>query len=352
MLAIAFVVASCTRDAGEHESSVSEGVTVHGGVTTPASPRQAEAPEHPRDAAPAAEAPPPAAARRAQYRIARVTGGADHETLPLGTRFRVPADSELDLDLVNGARVKLEPGSRAWLLNVEPATLVLLEGALHAQLPPQGSAAGRPTLRIATADYVAEIAVSGEFWLARPAAKSGATPARPAYFAQLSGTAELERPASEPDPALQIQKLMAGHAWSGPTPPAALQPKGPKTLDEAQKAYQKLRSRTKAAPDRPDPQVLLERELAAWAETDGRAKALLQAQRTAKSAGDPAAVQVKQSEIVGLAKEKLELRRRVRFAFEQACERAMVKFKEANSDLASFEATYTPKVLPALPSGS
>lgn len=346
------LVAACSRDGGQHESSTSEGVTLRDAVSAREAPRSASSPVHAREDAPPAEPPPPAAARRVQFRVARATGGAQHERLPLGARFQVPADSELSLDLVNGARLKLEPGTRAWLLDAEPATLVLLEGSLHAQLPPQGSAAGRPTLRVATADYVVEVPVSGEFWLARPAAKSGGMPARPAYFSQLSGSAELERAPSESDPALRRQQLIAGHAWSGPTPPPALETKGPKTLEDAQKAYRKLRGPALAQSELADPQALLERELAAWAETDERAKGLLQAQRTAKTDGDPAAVQAKQSEIVNLAKEKLALRSRVRFAYEQACERALVKFKEANSDLARFEATYTPKVAPALPSGS
>lgn len=346
------MAAACSRDAGSHESSVSEGVTAR----EPAPKQKAQTPEpaaSARDAAQptAAEPSPPAAPRPAQFRVAKTTGAAEHGRAPLGTRLRVPADAELSIDLVNGARVKLEPGSRAWLLDGEPATIVLLEGSLHAQLPPQGSAAGRPSLRVATADYAAEMAVSGEFWLARPAAKSGATPARPAYFAQLSGSSDLERPSAESEPGLTVQQLIAGQAWSGPAP-TAQSPKGPRTLDEAKKAYEKLRAPGKAAHTPEDGQALLDRELAAWSEAEQKGKSLLEAQRAAKTEGDAAAVQAKQTDLVVLAKEKLVLRRRVRFAYERACERALIQFTDANSDLARFEATYAPKVAPALPSGS
>jgi hypothetical protein len=248
--------------------------------------------------------------------------------------------------------VKLESGTKAWLLDAEPATIVLVEGALHAQLPPQGSAAGRPALRIATGDYAVEMAVSGELWLARPAARSGSVPARPAYFAQLSGTSDVEYVSSEATHGVVTQQLIPGQSWTGARPTAAMPDRGPKTLEEAKRTYEKLRGPSKVAKDAVDLGTFLEGALAAWTEADLKGRAILAAQREANEKGEATTVQAKQTELVGLAKEKLALRKRVRFAFELACERAFASFADANSELARFEASYVPRVTPAMPSGS
>jgi hypothetical protein len=336
------LLGACKREAEQRESSATQ--------KAPALPAK---PPEPAPAQPTAAAEPerPPATRRAQFRVSQTTGAAEHERAPLGTKFKVPEGAELDLDLVNGARVKLESGSRAWLLDAEPATLVLVEGALHAQLPPQGSAAGRPGLRIATGDYAVELPVSGELWVVRPAANSGKT-RRPAYFAQLSGSSDLEYVAKESQPGVVTQQLIPGQAWSGAQPPATIPARGPKTLDEAKRAYEKLKGPSKMAKDAADLGAFLESALAAWTEADLKGRAILNAQREANEKGEATTVQAKQTELVSLAKEKLALRKRVRLAFELACERAIASYADANSELARFEASYVPRVAPAMPSGT
>jgi hypothetical protein len=338
---------ACKREAEQRESSASERAPAPE-VQAP-QPAAAHAPE-PQPSA--AETQRPSEPRRAQFRVAQSTGAAEHEPAPLGTKFKVPQAAELSLDLVNGARVKLESGTKAWLLDAEPATIVLVEGALHAQLPPQGSAAGRPALRIATGDYAVEMAVSGELWLARPAAKSGSSQARSAYFAQLSGTSDVEYVSSEAAHGVVTQQLIPGQSWTGAQPTAAIPDRGPKTLEDAKRAYEKLRGPPNVAKDAVDLGAFLESALAAWTEADLKGRAILAAQREANEKGEAKTVQAKQTELVSLAKEKLALRKRVRVAFELACERAFASFADANSELARFEASYVPRVAPAMPSGT
>jgi hypothetical protein len=266
-------------------------------------------------------------------------------------RVTVPPDSELSLDLVNGARVQFEAGSSGWLLAAEPAAVVLSSGSLFAQLPPQGSAAGRPALRIVTSGYALSLAVSGELWLVRSAASSGGA-VRAQYLAVLTGMAELEQLPAEPQARLASSQFVAGQAFGGSPPAAAFASGGPQTLEQARAAYarahvgSKLESRAV-----PDPEASLNRALEAWSDAERRGHAILDAQRDAKSRGDSAAVQARQSELVALAQEKLAVRGRVRLAYELACERAVGRLGDANSELARFEATYVARVAPALPPG-
>lgn len=303
---------------------------------------------------PAAEPPgqtPPTAAREPQYRIAKKTEAATAERAPLGVRFDVPAGAELGIDLVNGARVNLEPDTRAWLLDAESATIVLVSGALHAQLPPQGSAAGRPSLRIVMRGYALSIDVDAEIWLSRPAASSGEVN-RPAYVAVLSGVADLERMGAEPEAPIASQKLLAGQAWSGTAPPRTLASNGPRTLEKARAVTAKLKPAASEKASLPDPEMSLLRALEAWNDAQARGSSLLRSQSEAKAAGLTPAVEAWQTKLVAHAQEKLALRSRVRLAYELACERALGQYGDANSDLARFEASYVMRVAPALPSGS
>jgi hypothetical protein len=266
-------------------------------------------------------------------------------------RVTVPNGSELSLDLVNGARLQFDAGSSGWLLDAEPAAVVLTSGALFVQLPPQGSAAGRPSLRIVTGGYALSLGVSGELWVVQPATSSGGA-ARPQYLAILAGMAELEQLPAEPQDLIASRQIVGSQAFSGPTPPAAFASGGPQTLEQAHAAYARLRvgSKTAAHPV-PDPEARLNQALDAWSDAERRGHAILEAQRTAKSQGDGAAVQARQTDLVALARAKLEVRRRVRLAYELACEHALGRLGDGNSDLARFEATYASRVAPALPSG-
>jgi len=331
---------ACTREPAREEASTRE----------PPPAREAEK----RDATPP---PPPAAKavpRGPQYRIAKQSGAVQVERAPLGVRLDVPADAELSLDLVNGARVQLEAGSRGWLLDAEPATVVLVSGSLFAQLPPQGSAAGRPALRVVTAGYALSIAVSAEVWLARPAAASGGAAARPQYVAVIAGLADLEHLPADAQAPIGNQQLLAGSAFSGPVPGKEISAKGPRTLELARAAHLGLRTSTKpgAHGAAPDPSARLESALATWSDAETRGRTILEAQRTAKANGDAAGVSARQTELVALAREKLAIRERVRLGYELACERALGQLGDANSDLASFEARYASRVMPALPSGT
>jgi hypothetical protein len=342
---LGFALLACAREPAREQARTGE--LAH----APEAPT-ADSAAPPMAAAPAKPTTP--AARGPAYRVAKRSGGVQVERAPLGVRLDVPADSELSLDLVNGARVELEAGSRGWLLEAEPATVVLVSGSLFAQLPPQGSAAGRPALRVVTAGYAVSIAVNAEVWLARPAANSGRGAARPQYLAVLAGVADLEHLAADPASPIANQQLLAGQAFSGPVPANAISPKGPRTLEQARAAYAQLRTGTRSTTSgaAADPAAQLESALAAWSDAQKRGRTLLEAQRVAKSSGDTVAVQARQSELVALAQEKLAIRQRVRLGYELACERALGQLGDASSDLARFEASFATRVAPALPSGS
>ena len=70
----------------------------------------------------------------------------------------------LVLDLREGARVELEPGSLARLGEEAPAELLLARGHVHAVLPPVGNSP-RPPLRIGTPAGTVEIGGSGDLWI-------------------------------------------------------------------------------------------------------------------------------------------------------------------------------------------
>jgi hypothetical protein len=303
-------------------------------------------------ALPSAE-PKSTAIRGPSFRIAQQSNGAQAERAPLGTRLTVPEGGELVVDLANGARLRLESGSRAWLLDAEPATLVFLHGAVHAQLPPQGSAAGRAALRIVTVGYALSVPIAAELWLAGPAAVSGRTDARAQYLAVLSGTADLEQLGKDDTGPVATKQLLAEQTFGGSTPSAAKPPpaRGPSSIEQARSAYAGMRPPPKQPPLAPpvDAEAALVRALDAWGHALERGRDLLTAQREALAKGDSAAVQTAQRDLVALAQQKLGLRQRVRLTFELACERALAQLGDANSDLASFEARYATRVAPALP---
>ncbi|MEM9067446.1 MAG: hypothetical protein AAGE52_03040, partial [Myxococcota bacterium] len=104
-------------------------------------------------------------------RIVRVGGGAGPlrpgQTLDANATLSAGV-SEIVMDLRDGARVELLPGSRARLGEEAPAQMLLAEGHLHAILPPMGNSP-RPPLRIGTAAGTVEIGGSGDVWVtARP----------------------------------------------------------------------------------------------------------------------------------------------------------------------------------------
>jgi hypothetical protein len=343
IFAAAALLLGCTRAPVEKSNAPEPAPSVA------AEPKLAPAP--PTSEPASAEQKPPAAPRAAQYRIAQQTGAATAERAPLGVRFTIPPDAAVSVDLVNGARVNLEADSRAWLLDAEPATIVLLSGGLHAQLPPQGSAAGRPALRIVTLGYALSIDIDAELWLWRPAARSGET-AHAAYLAVLSGVADLERLDATPEAQIATQKLVAGQAFTGTAPPRTLATNGPRTLEKARAASTKLKAPRAEPPSVDDPELSLLRALEAWNDAQLRGKSLLKSQQEAKAAGLTPAVESWQTKLVAHAQEKLAIRSSVRLAYELACERALGRYAEANSDLARFEASYAMRVAPALPSGS
>jgi hypothetical protein len=337
------LIAACARDAPGPRGGSSRSQPIAAPVPVPG-PVPEPVP------VPALSLPP----RGPTFRVAKQAGAVQIERAPLGMRLYVPVDSELSLDLVNGARVQLEAGSSGWLLDSEPATLVLSSGAVYVQLPPQGSVAGRPAVRVVTAGYALSIAVTAELWLSRPAASSGGASARPQYVAVLAGTADLEHLAADAEAPIASRQLIAGQAFSSSSPPVAIPASGPRTLDQARATSAKLPAGLQQAARNAamDPERRLERALYAWSDAERVGRALLDAQRGAKSQRDSEAVQARQSDLVALAQRKLAIRQRVRLAYELACERALAGFGDASSDLAGFEARYAARVAPAMPSGT
>ncbi len=289
-------------------------------------------------AVPAPALPPSAAAVRApRHRVANRTGDARETPGPFGVHWTTGASGELAIDLANGGRVALEPETHAVLLEAEPAAVVLLSGALHAQLLPQGSQPGREPLRIVTAAYVLSIASAGELWLAQPDDDARRAP----YAAVLAGLVELERIGSD---AATPETLGAGQEISGSE--LQLRPTGPRTLAQAKQTAAKIRARAspRAAEDAAD---ALSQALASWDAAERRADELLIDQRAAKQRNDGEAVHRAQRALVALAQEKVGIRRRVRLAFELAAARELAGKRTPSSELTALAA----RAASALPSG-
>lgn len=138
---------------------------------------------------PAAEAHPPEEGEPSPHAqpeepseppLATVVSGWDRGQR-IGTELlEVAAGGEaLVLDLRDGGRITLDPGSRAALGEEAPAQIYLAEGALHAQLPPMGGSS-RPTLRVGTPAGTLALEASGESYVA-------VAPDARVLFAQLAG---------------------------------------------------------------------------------------------------------------------------------------------------------------------
>ena len=97
--------------------------------------------------------------------LARVVSGWDRGRAVDTETLEVPADGEpLVLDLRDGARITLDPGTVAALGEEAPAQVLLGKGALHAQLPPMGGST-RPSLRVGTPMGSLVIDASGESYV-------------------------------------------------------------------------------------------------------------------------------------------------------------------------------------------
>jgi hypothetical protein len=344
------------------------------------------APSEPAPAASAATGIEPVALENAErahaagFRIARSTPGARVESaLPLGTTIRTEPGSELAIDLANGARIQVEPGTRALMLAAEPATLLLISGSLHAQLLPQGAAAGRSPLRIVSHAFTAAIPVAGELWIAadevgahagrasgrtatgraepdaataepdavKPAARTGYA----AFLSVLSGDVSVERLAGGPDGGIGVYVLHGGQLL---VHPMAAVVAGPRTLEAAWEVYG--RTQKKRLPPLQPPaegasaEPTLDRALAALDEIETGSSALLVAQREAKQREDKPRVQALQKELVLSAQRKLAARQRVRLAYELACVR-LQRGADAASARTAFEARYAGRAAVALAGG-
>ncbi|HKU42444.1 MAG TPA: hypothetical protein VJR89_30000 [Polyangiales bacterium] len=292
-----------------------------------------------KPAVPAAEsAPPPmAASARARFRVAKRSGDARTGSLPLGTSLETPAKAELTVDLANGARLTLGPESRALLLDAVPGAVVLLSGRLHAQLLPQGQLPDRAPLRIVLDGQTLAVPEAGELWVARPKAAASS------YVAVLAGSAEREQRESE---ALGRRTLIAGQDLLGSAPARRA---GPRTLEQAEQAYERVRAKLGAPLGGPG-EPLLARAIEAFDAAERRARELGAAQRAAKQRGESAAVAAAQRELVELAQHKVALRQELRFAFELAASRVL-DAGDAGA-IERFRDSYAERAAAVMPSGS
>lgn len=123
---------------------------------------------------------PHAAPTRGEPPLATVVSGWDRGRRIETEVLEVAPDAEpLVLDLREGGRITLDPGTRAAVGDEAPAEVFLAAGALHAQLPPMGGSS-RPTLRIGTPAGTLALEASGETYLV--VAPDGRT-----LYAQLAG---------------------------------------------------------------------------------------------------------------------------------------------------------------------
>lgn len=291
-----------------------------------------------REPARSDSAPPPmAASARARYRVAKRSGEARTESAPLGTLLEAPAGAELAVDLANGARLALAAESRALLLDTVPGSVVLLSGRLHAQLLPQGQLPDRTALRVVLDGQTLAVPEAGELWLGRPRAAASS------YAAVIAGSAELERFAGE---ALERRTLIAGQDLVGSGP---LRRAGPRTLEQAEQAYERVR-RGLAQVAGSSEDAALSRALDAFDAAERRAREIGAAQREAKQRGEMAAVQAAQSELVELAQHKIALRQAVRLAFELAALRVLDAGDAAAIE--RFRASHAARAAAVVPAGS
>ncbi len=267
--------------------------------------------EVPSAAAPSPAVAPPPAAERAVAKVAQRTGEvwtyqpghalADALLYARGTPIGTGADGQLSLDFEDGARVTLEPGSIAVLVPYEPAALLLVQGSLHASVPPQPKAARAP-LRVASSELAVSVARSAELWLQVPLAGGN-------YLAVLSGDAELETWPEHATDAV-VTPLSARHAASCRSDVVSLAV-GPANLAAAHARH--------ASPQRPaSGNALLqrlqafdaayERSAAQQARLHATAEEQRAQQRAAHTRGDSAAVAALQASLVQGAQQLVQAR--------------------------------------------
>ena len=163
-----------------------------------------------------------------RFRMVSQMGALDSQrVVGLGQRFSAGPDASVVVDLLNGARVHLEPSSQLYLLEFEPSALLLVAGSVFVELLPEGNQPGRTSLRLITAlgsvlvSNTAELWVSQRNWPVSPATAPAA--ASQTYLVMLRGVAELVRFTA--DGSVQVEALAAGQtlpaALASRSPPAA-----------------------------------------------------------------------------------------------------------------------------------
>jgi len=246
---------------------------------------------------------------RSAARVVRTVGERSaHPLFRAGQRIEANTTIEtglqgLVLDLREGARVEVAPGSEARIGEEARAQVVVAEGQVGGELPPQGSSP-RPPLRIATPSGTIEIGGSGKVWvLVRP---DGA-----AWLAVTGGQARVLRGDDDEEPLL----LRPGRAVVIGQEPT----QGPETQEAARAAAEALRD-----DDATPPEDALEEAMAALTEALTAAEAVLargeelqQQHRQAVSAMAPNASEL-QREIVGHAQALSRARGLLRTRFERA----------------------------------
>ncbi|HEX7481390.1 MAG TPA: hypothetical protein VF331_26540 [Polyangiales bacterium] len=228
-----------------------------------------------------------------------------------GAPFGTGTDGHLSLDFDNGARVTLEPGSTALLAPYEAAALIVVEGAVHVQLPPQGNAA-RATLRIASAELTLSAPRAVELWL-RASLGSGT------YVALLSGEAELQTWALDAE-APQSSALVAGRACTVRAAVASCAA-GPTTLAQAQAGAAPAKVAVAKAAEL---LLVLQALGSSYARAASRIDELRSAavsvraqQRAAHARADSSAVAALQRTLVQEAQELVQTRSRLAHAYER-----------------------------------
>jgi hypothetical protein len=220
--------------------------------------------------------PPPSAAASAHALLRIVEQSGAHEDVSIAGFGRVLStgkDGQLAFDLPNGTRVRLDPNSRACVLELEPSALLLFSGSALAELLPQGNPAGLTGVRLIgsqgslSVPNLAEVFMAERAWLSLPPHPSLATQS---YLAILRGSAELQRFSA--DATLRVESVVAGQDLSsgvGPKPPQA------KTSADVRRTGAELLRRRRDPVRLLDVDARLERALAQIAEERQRGTELL-----------------------------------------------------------------------------
>lgn len=147
--------------------------------------------------------------------------------LEAGVRITIPVGGSADIDLREGTRLVLDPGTELVINDVGPAQAVLVRGGVHVAAPPEDGA--REALRFVTPEVSVVLNGSGEAYVATD--PSGTT-----WVIVLQGLFEVCAGETDARGRLRSVDVAAGHTVLATPRPSDVSETGYARLDEARAA--------------------------------------------------------------------------------------------------------------------